>query len=42
MMKSEGGMGLLWYSREKVGDATVRVMFKLTGRNRTRESLSGF
>jgi hypothetical protein len=37
MMKTEGGMGLLWYSREKVGDATVRVMFKLTG----KESDSG-
>lgn len=37
MMKTEGGMGLLWYSREKVGDATVRVVFKLTG----KESDSG-
>jgi hypothetical protein len=37
-LKSEGGMGLLWYSREKIGDATVRVVFKLTG----KESDSGF
>ena len=37
MMKTEGGMGLLWYSREKVGDATLRVAFKLTG----KESDSG-
>lgn len=37
MLKSEGGMGLLWYSREKLGDATLRVVFKLTG----KESDSG-
>ena len=37
MMKTEGGMGLLWYSREKVGNATLRVVFKLTG----KESDSG-
>jgi hypothetical protein len=32
MMKTEGGMGMLWYSREKIGHATVRVVFKLTGK----------
>jgi len=37
MLKTEGGMGLLWYSREKIRDATVRVVFKLTG----KESDSG-
>ena len=37
MLKTEGGMGLLWYSREKIGDATLRVVFKLTG----KESDSG-
>jgi hypothetical protein len=37
MMKTDGGMGLLWYSREKIGDATLRVVFKLTG----KESDSG-
>ena len=37
VMRSEGGMGLLWYSREKIGDGTVRVVFKLTG----KESDSG-
>jgi Domain of Unknown Function (DUF1080) len=37
MMKTEGGMGLLWYSRKKVGNATLRVVFKLTG----KESDSG-
>ena len=37
VMRSEGGMGLLWYSRDKIGDGTVRVVFKLTG----KESDSG-
>jgi len=37
MLKTDGGMGLLWYSREKIGDATLRVVFKLTG----KESDSG-
>src|SRR5437773_493674 len=37
MLKTEGGMGLLWYTREKVSDATLRVVFKLTG----KESDSG-
>ena len=37
MIKTEGGMGLLWYTREKVGHATLRVVFKLTG----KESDSG-
>src|SRR3989475_9387126 len=30
MMKTEGGMGMLWYTREEIGHATVRVVFKLT------------
>jgi Domain of Unknown Function (DUF1080) len=37
LLKSEGGMGLLWYSSEKIGDATLRVVFKLMG----KESDSG-
>lgn len=37
MIKTEGGMGLLWYAREKVGHATLRIVFKLTG----KESDSG-
>jgi 3-keto-disaccharide hydrolase len=37
MMKTEGGMGMLWYSRDKIGHATVRVVFKLT----SKESDSG-
>ena len=28
MLKTEGGMGLLWYTGEKFGDATLRVVFK--------------
>ena len=27
-LKTEGGMGLLFYSREKFGDCTIRVVFK--------------
>lgn len=32
LMKTEGGMGMLWYAREKIGHATLRVVFKLTGK----------
>lgn len=28
MLKTEGGMGLLWYTGDKIGDATIRVVFK--------------
>jgi hypothetical protein len=31
MMKTEGGMGLLWYSGRKIGNETLRVVFKTTG-----------
>src|SRR5690242_6637706 len=27
-MKTEGGMGLLWYTGRKFGDTTIRVVFK--------------
>jgi Domain of Unknown Function (DUF1080) len=37
MMKTEGGMGMLWYTREKIAHATIRVVFKLTA----KESDSG-
>ena len=37
MMKTEGGMGMLWYAREKIAHATIRVVFKLT----SKESDSG-
>lgn len=28
-----GGMGMLWYSKEKLGNCQVKVIFKLTGTN---------
>lgn len=31
MLKTEGGMGLLYYTGHKVGNATLRVVFKTTG-----------
>jgi hypothetical protein len=31
MLKTTGGMGLLYYTREKFGDCTLRVVFKTTG-----------
>lgn len=31
MLKTEGGMGLLWYTPEKLGNCTLRVVFKTTG-----------
>src|ERR1700693_1407208 len=37
MMKTEGGMGMLWYAREKIAHATIRVVFRLTA----KESDSG-
>jgi hypothetical protein len=37
MLKTEGGMGMLWYTREKFSDVVIRVVFKLT----TKESDSG-
>jgi len=37
MMKTQGGMGMLWYTRERIGHATVHVVFKLT----SKESDSG-
>ena len=37
MLKTQGGMGLLWFTREKIGRAKIRVVFKLTG----KESDSG-
>jgi hypothetical protein len=31
LMKTEGGMGLLFYEREKIGNAVLRVIFKTEG-----------
>lgn len=33
VLKSEGGMGLLWFTREKFGNCTIRVVFKTTHDN---------
>ncbi|MBK9170719.1 MAG: DUF1080 domain-containing protein [Bryobacterales bacterium] len=30
-LKTAGGMGLLWYTREQFGDCTIRAVFKTTG-----------
>lgn len=29
-LKTEGGMGLLWYTREKIGNAILRVVYRQT------------
>jgi hypothetical protein len=31
LLKSSGGMGLLWYTPQKIGDAEIRVVFKNPG-----------
>ncbi len=33
MLKTLGGMGLLWYSGEKIGNSAVRVVYKTSHRN---------
>jgi hypothetical protein len=33
LLKTQGGMGLLWYTHEKVGNATIRVVYKLSHEN---------
>jgi len=30
LLKSQGGMGLLWYTRDKIGNAKIHVVYKLT------------
>jgi hypothetical protein len=32
MLKTQGGMGMLWYTREKFVNSVIRVVFKLTGK----------
>ena len=32
MLKTQGGMGMLWYTREKFANFVIRVVFKLTGK----------
>src|SRR3990172_10285451 len=29
-LKTEGGMGLLWYTESKIGDATLRVVYRVS------------
>jgi len=36
LLKTRGGMGLLWYTHEKIQRATVRVVFRLMGWRRMR------
>jgi len=31
MLKTQGGMGLLWYTRRQFGNTSIRVVFKTTG-----------
>jgi hypothetical protein len=28
VLRTEGGMGLLWYTRERFGDATIRIVYR--------------
>jgi 3-keto-disaccharide hydrolase len=32
ILQTEGGMGLLWYTRKKIGHARLRVVFKMQGK----------
>lgn len=32
MLRTEGGMGLLWYTREKLGNCKIRVVYKTTSK----------
>jgi Domain of Unknown Function (DUF1080) len=32
LIRTEGGMGLLWYTREKLGNCTLRVVYKTTAK----------
>lgn len=38
VMRTEGGMGLLWYAREKFGDCVIRVVYK-TGTPRSNSGV---
>jgi hypothetical protein len=37
-LRTEGGMGLLWYAREKLGDCVIRVVYK-TGTARSNSGV---
>jgi hypothetical protein len=32
VIRTEGGMGLLWYTRERLGNCTIRIVYKTTSR----------
>lgn len=32
LIRTEGGMGLLWYTKEKLGDCVIRVVYRTGGR----------
>src|SRR4051812_15018597 len=32
LIRTEGGMGLLWYAREKLGNCSIRIVYKTTAR----------
>src|SRR5262249_36245294 len=32
VIRTEGGMGLLWYTQEKLGDCVIRVVYKTSSR----------
>lgn len=32
MLKTQGGMGMLWYTRQQFANSVIRVVFKLTGK----------
>ncbi len=38
LLRTEGGMGLLWYTREKLGDCVLRVVYK-TGTPRSNSGI---
>jgi Domain of Unknown Function (DUF1080) len=38
ILRTEGGMGLLWYTREKFGDCVIRVIYK-TGTPRSNSGI---
>src|SRR4051794_26264899 len=37
-LRTEGGMGLLWYSREKLGDCEIKVVYR-TGTERSNSGV---
>jgi hypothetical protein len=38
LLRTQGGMGLLWYTREKLGDCVIRVVYK-TGTPRSNSGV---